>query len=145
IDIHRALVERCKSGDRKAQYEVYKVYSKAMYNVCMRIVDHVGEAEDILQESFLEAFTKLADFRADATFGAWLKRIVVNKSINYLRKRRLSLYEDMSQWDSIPEENPWIEEDEEQMQYEVKLVQKEIQALPDGYRLVLSLYLLEGY
>ncbi len=145
IDIHKPLVERCKQGDRKAQYELYKLYSKAMYNVCMRMVGHVGEAEDILQESFLEAFSKLSEFRAESTFGAWLKRIVINRSINYLRKRKLSLFEDMSELDAVTDDAYLIAEDEEQIQYDVRKVQNEIQSLPDGYRMVLSLYLLEGY
>jgi RNA polymerase sigma factor (sigma-70 family) len=112
-----------------------------MYNVCMRMVNHIGEAEDILQESFLEAFTKLSEFRGDASFGSWLKRIVINRSINYLRKRKLELMESVEDADLVEEEN----DNEEEVQLEVLKVQKAIQELPDGYRVVLSMYLLEGY
>jgi RNA polymerase sigma factor (sigma-70 family) len=141
IDIHKALVDRCRKGDRKAQNELYHIYARPMYNVCMRIVNHVGEAEDILQESFIEAFRSIYDFRADSTFGAWLKKIVVNRSVNYLKKRKLKLLED------IPETADAVYEDKDRdpTQWEVQKVHKAIQELPDGYRLVLSLYLLEGY
>ena len=85
-DIHKALVGRCRNGDNKAQHELYRLYSKAMYNICMRMLNHVGEAEDALQEAFLQAFRKLGSLRSDETFGPWLKRIVVNRCVNTLKK-----------------------------------------------------------
>ena len=106
----------------------------------MRIVNHVGEAEDILQESFIEAFENIGSFRSDSTFGAWLKRIVVNRSINSLKKRRLKLVEELEE----PAAEP-AEVNDDDIQWEVQRVRSAIQNLPDGYRLVLSLYLLEGY
>ncbi len=141
IDIHEALVAQCRKGDAKAQHELYKLYARSMYNVCMRMVNHVGEAEDILQESFLEAFTKLDNFRAEASFGSWLKRIVINRSINYLRKRKLELVESIGEADLAAE----MPDDDEELQLEVSRVHKAIQELPDGYRVVLTMYLLEGY
>ena len=110
-----------------------------MYNVCMRIVNHVGEAEDILQEAFIDAFKGMQEFRGESTFGAWFKRIVVNKSVSYLRKRRMKLVEDVP--DGVHEDTP-VETD---VNWEVQKVHRAIQQLPDGYRLVISLYLLEGY
>ena len=141
IDIHKALIDRCRNGERKAQYELYRLYSGAMYNVSLRIVNHVGEAEDILQESFLHAFRKLHELRADVTFGTWLKKIVVNRSITALSKRRLKLVEDIPDTETVP---PATADDEDYM-LEVKRVHEAIHQLPDGYRIVLSLYLLEGY
>lgn len=138
-DIHKALVERCRNGDHRAQYEVYRLYSGAMYNICLRILNHVGEAEDVLQESFLQAFNKLNELRADVTFGIWLKRIVVNRSVNALKKRKLQLVEE------IPDSEDVVYEGEEDYELEVKRVHGAIQQLPDGYRIVLTLYLLEGY
>lgn len=140
-DIHEALIAQCRRGDAKAQHELYKLYARSMYNVCMRMVNHVGEAEDILQESFLEAFTKLGDFRAEASFGSWLKRIVINRSINYLRKRKLELVESIAEADLVEE----LTDEDEELQLEVSRVHKAIQELPDGYRIVLTMYLLEGY
>lgn len=143
IDKHYSLVVECKQGSRKASYELYRLYSKAMLNVAFRIVGNIGEAEDVLQEAFLDAFNKLKDFRQETTFGLWLKQIVVNRSINLLRKRRLELIElEGDHLENIPEEES---EDEDNVQYQVAAVKEAIKELPDGYRVVLSLYLLEGY
>jgi RNA polymerase sigma-70 factor (ECF subfamily) len=134
-------VERCKAGDRKAQYELYKLYAKAMFNVSMRITNDYAEAEDVLQEAFLNAFQNIHTFRGDATFGSWLKTIVVNKAVGQVKKRRLSLVAiDDKDYAEVHES---INEDELQLQ--VAGLRKAIQKLPDGYRVVLSLYLLEGY
>jgi RNA polymerase sigma factor (sigma-70 family) len=143
FDIHDYLVERCKSGDSIAQEEIYRRYAKNMYNTAFRILGHNAEAEDVLQESFLEVFTKISDYRGDSTFGAWLKRIVINRSISVLRRRKLELV-DNSNFENIAEEDLEFEikDVNEDM---VKWVKRGIENLPDGYRIVLSLYLLEGY
>ena len=86
IDKHYNLVVECKQGSKKACYELYRLYSKAMLNVAFRIVGNIGEAEDVLQEAFLDAFNRITDFRQETTFGLWLKQIVVSRSINLLRK-----------------------------------------------------------
>lgn len=91
-DLHQALVERAKKNDRGAQFELYKLYSKAMLNVSNRIVNNIEEAEDVLQESFILAFKNIKNYRGDSTFGSWLKRIVVNNSINILRKKQIRIY-----------------------------------------------------
>lgn len=140
-DINRHIVDRCKAGDRKAQYELYKLYSKAMFNVSMRITNDYTEAEDVLQESFLNAFQNIHNFRGDATFGSWLKTIVVHKAIGQIKKRRLSFIAiDDKDYADIQEGI-----NEQEMQLQVSSLRKAIQKLPDGYRIVLSLYLLEGY
>jgi RNA polymerase sigma factor (sigma-70 family) len=143
IDKHYNLVVECKQGSKKACYELYRLYSKAMLNVAFRIVGNIAEAEDVLQEAFLDAFNKVKDFRQDTTFGLWLKQIVVNRSINLLRKRRLELIElDGEQIENIAEE---AAEDDEDVKYKAAQVKEAIKELPEGYRLVISLYLLEGY
>ena len=143
VDKHYDLVVECKQGSKKACYELYKLYSKAMLNVAFRIVGNIAEAEDVLQEAFLDAFSKVKDFRQDTTFGLWLKQIVVNRSINLLRKRKLELVElEGEQLENIADEEV---EDDEEKQYKVARVKEAIQELPEGYRLVISLYLLEGY
>ena len=143
IDKHYDLVVECKQGSKKACYELYKLYSKAMLNVAFRIVGNIGEAEDVLQEAFLDAFSKLKDFRQDTTFGLWLKQIVVNRSINLLRKRKLELIElEGDQLENIADEEV---DDDEEVQFKAALVKNSIKELPEGYRLVISLYLLEGY
>ncbi len=146
IDRHVELVERCKLGERKAQYELYKSYSKAMFNICMRIINHGGEAEDALQEAFVDAFSNLHQFRQQSTFGAWLKQIVVNKAINQVRSRKVKWVE-IEEWQEggaeVPVEEIPLWEDESA--YEVERIRNAVMKLPDGYRVVLSLYLFEGY
>ncbi|MDJ1499298.1 RNA polymerase sigma factor [Xanthocytophaga agilis] len=140
-DIHQPIIERCRLGDRKAQYEVYKLYSKAMFNVAIRITNNYAEAEDALQEAFLNAFQHITNFKGDSTFGSWLKKIVINQALAVLRKRRV-------QWSSIEEhdfEETNDSEDEEEMNFQIDTIRNAIQLLPEGYRVVLSLYLLEGY
>ncbi|HWZ16453.1 MAG TPA: sigma-70 family RNA polymerase sigma factor [Mucilaginibacter sp.] len=143
IDKHYNLVVECKQGSKKACYELYKLYAKAMLNVSFRIVGNIAEAEDVLQEAFVDAFSKLKDFRQDTTFGLWLKQIVINRSINLLRKRKLELIElDGEQLENLADDEP---EDEEETQYQAARVKEAIKQLPEGYRLVITLYLLEGY
>jgi RNA polymerase sigma factor (sigma-70 family) len=146
VDINAPLVERCRLNDRQAQAEIYRRYSKAMFNAALRITGDYAEAEDVLQESFLSAFRELGSYKGDSSFGAWLKRIVVNKSINCLRQRRLTLVPLGEQHHEEPAEiisqSP---EDEADMHYRADVLRRCIQELPDGYRVVLSLYLLEGY
>ncbi|MBX2966949.1 MAG: sigma-70 family RNA polymerase sigma factor [Cyclobacteriaceae bacterium] len=142
LNLHHDLLERCRSGDQDAHYRIYKLYSRSMYNVACRITGREDEAEDVLQESFINAFRNLDNYRGDATFGSWLKRIVVNNSINALKKRRHEL---------LPEDEDFdvAEELEGEEVYKTELtvdkVKRAIESLPDGYRSVLSLYLLEGY
>ncbi|MCE6988929.1 RNA polymerase sigma factor [Dyadobacter sp. CY323] len=147
-DRHVELVERCKLGERKAQYELYKHYSKAMFNICMRILNHMGEAEDALQEAFVDAFTNLHQFRQQSTFGAWLKQIVVNKAINHMRSRKVKWVE-IDEFEETLERSERNEDsfglDESDTTLEVERVRNAVQKLPDGYRVVLSLYLFEGY
>ena len=140
------LVDRCKTGDRRAQHDLYSRYAKAMYNVCRRIVGHEAEAEDVLQEAFLDAFTNLHRFRAESTFGAWLKQIVVNRAVSHLRSRRAVLVstDNLGEGFDVPDltdSGP----DQETLEWDVERVRRAIQTLPDGYRVVLTLHLFEGY
>jgi len=136
------VIDGCKAGDRKAQFDLYKLYAKAMYNVCVRITGNTAEAEDVLQEAFLQVFNKIALYRGDATFGAWLKRIVINAALNTVRKRRLTFVELVSGEHELVEVG---QPDEEELLLQVAQVRQAVQQLPDGYRIVFSLYLLEGY
>jgi RNA polymerase sigma factor (sigma-70 family) len=85
------LVKQCLQGEMKAYNELYLRYCKAMFSTCYRIVNHFAEAEDVLQDSFMDAFNNLKTFSYESTFGGWLKTIVINKSINHLRKKKLNL------------------------------------------------------
>ncbi|HVM87159.1 MAG TPA: RNA polymerase sigma factor [Puia sp.] len=141
--LHDELVEKCKQGDRKSYAEIYRKYSKAMYNTCLRIVNHTGDAEDILQDAFVDAFASLESFQYKSTFGAWLKRIVINKSINHLRKKKMDLIDiDKTAVGELPNEETL---DEKDVQLKVDEIKKAVKLLPNGYRTVLTLYLFEGY
>ena len=101
-----------------------------------------AEAEDVLQESFIDVFRRLDSFRAESSLGAWIKRIVINHCLNVFKKRRIKFEEISESAGNIPaEEN----EDNEEVVYEVRKVKDGIMKLPDGYRQVLTLYLIEGY
>ena len=141
LNMHEDLIARCRAGERDAHYQIYKLYSRSMFNVSYRITGNGQDAEDALQEAFISAFKNLDRYRGDATFGAWLKRIVVNKSINLLRKRRIDWLSDDAVWDVAEEESTG----DYREGLTVDRVKKAIEELPDGYRSVLSLYLLEGY
>lgn len=122
---------------------MYELYNKAMFNTSYRIVIDRAEAEDVLQESFIDAFKNIHHFENRSSFGSWLKQIVVNKSINVIRKRKMNIVDiDKTQVGDMPDENVI---DEKEIQWKVQEVRKAILDLPDGYRAVLTLYLLEGY
>ncbi len=136
------LVERCRRGDTRSYGALYKQYARAMYNTSLRIVNSTSDAEDVLQESFLAAF-RLDNFDYSSTFGAWLKRIVINKSIDVLRRRKMQIVhiDDTATQGWTDEETV----DEEQIQLKVEEIKKAVAQLPDGYRTVISLTLFEGY
>ena len=139
--IHKPIIEACKKGKDKARYELYQLYAKAMFNVCYRIMNNREEAEDMLQEAFTQAFMKLDTFRFESTFGSWLKRITVNTCINAINKRKVELTycEEIYKYDSA------VENEETELNYTVADVNKAMEKLPEGGRMVFSLYLLEGY
>jgi len=139
-EIHRELVEECKKGESKAQFELYQLYSKAMYNICLRMVKNEMDAEDLLQNSFVDIFTKINSFRSQSSIGAWIKRIVINNCINFLKKRKLYFEEITDRMEHVEESTI-----EEPSTLSVEAIKKAVFLLPDGYRVVFSLYLMEGY
>ncbi len=110
-----------------------------MFSVSLRIVNNDVEAEDVMQEAFLSAFKKIKTYKGEVSFGAWLKKIVVNRSLDYLKKRRVKFEEVNERTMEMPDYQM------ETKDVDVGAIKKAIQELPDGYRVVLSLYLLEGY
>ncbi|MGE5349613.1 MAG: RNA polymerase sigma factor [Actinomycetota bacterium] len=141
LHIHDRLIEECRSGSRSAQFRLYELYSKAMYNTAYRIMGNREEAEDMLQEAFTDCFTKIGSYRTDSTFGAWLKTIVINRCISRLRKREAELvYIDDYSRHEIKQEEP-----QELAWPDAAVIARAVGMLPEGYRVVFSLYLLEGY
>lgn len=110
-----------------------------MYSVCLRILNDEMEAEDVMQEAFLNAFKKMETYKGEVSFGAWLKKIVINRSLDHLKKRKVNFEE-------VSEKTAQIADYQmETKEVNVEAIKKAIRQLPDGYRVVLSLYLLEGY
>jgi RNA polymerase sigma-70 factor (ECF subfamily) len=123
--------------------DLYDQYAQAMFSTCYRLLNDRMEAEDVLQEAFSDAFRHLGSFEYKSTFGAWLKQIVINKCINHLRKKKIAFSElNENLGETYTEEAPV---DESAIEFKVLEIKKAIQLLSDGYRTVLSLYLLEGY
>lgn len=143
-NLHQDLLDGCKEGDQKAQFQIYKLYYKAMYNTSLRIVNDTMEAEDIMQESFLSAFEKIDTYSGTVSFGAWLKKIVINRSLDALNKRK-AVFEDIESHTGIRDESGDERARSEEIDVKVEEIKEAIEKLPDGYRVILSLYLLEGY
>jgi len=142
-DIHKDIIEACKRGDERQKYKLYQMYSKAMFNVCFRMMNHREEAEDMLQEAFTQAFLKLESFRFESAFGAWLKRIVVNTCINEKNRKKVEfkLIDELHIFDKPEPAEPA----DENVELTIAGVSKAMEKLPDGGRMVFSLFLFEGY
>lgn len=140
----KELIIKCKQNNKRAQIELYRKYHQGMYNIAMRLLMNSENAEDIVQESFLKAFKNIAQFKADVSFGAWLKKIVINNCLNHLKKKKIELvdlHESYFYQLTIASETN-ISLDEARIITDVK---QSINNLSDKYRFVLMLYLIEGY
>ncbi len=138
---HKILIEKSLKGDSHAQHRLFHLYIKAMYNTVLRIVPATDEAEDIVQEGFIKAFTKLDQFRYTSTFGAWLKRIMVNTALNSLKKRSPEFTHLEVAADNADEtDKDWTDEMPDPAE-----INKEVKKLPEGCRVIFTLHLIEGY
>ncbi len=142
-DIHRHLIKQCREGDHQAQFRIYKLYYKAMYSTALRIVKTSQEAEEVMQDAFLSAFEKIGEFKGEVSFGAWLKKIVINRSLDLLRKKKI-LFDDLEEADTAVATEE-ISDDEQYTMIDVQRIKAALKQLPEGYRTILSLYLFEGY
>jgi RNA polymerase sigma-70 factor (ECF subfamily) len=147
-NIHQDLIDRCRKGDREAQFRIYGLYYKAMYNTSLRIVKNPVEAEDVMQESFLSAFEKLGTYSGTVSFGAWLRKIVVNRSLDSIKKQKM-FFESLDErvaGEIEAEETVVMDTGEDTGEHAgIEKIRDAIMQLPDGFRIVLSLHLLEGY
>ena len=140
------LVKLCLTGNQSAQLEIYNRYYKAMYNTAFRIVKHSAEAEDVMQESFLNAFTKLHTFKGEVAFGAWLKRIVVNNSIHHYKKQQKRKAVDLDEIMYKVEDNDEVDLNADGFtELKAQKVMETMKSLKDNYRVSLTLHLIEGY
>lgn len=135
------LIEGCRKGKRDAQLALYKQFAQRLYIACLRIVGNSGEAEEAMQDAFLKIFTRIDQYKEGQCFEAWIHRIAVHTAIDYVR-RQTPEWEELSDNYAAPEPDG---ADEEEMQYSVKQVKEATSKLPPGYRVILSLYLFEGY
>lgn len=147
-DIH-ALIERCLKNERAAQFELYQKYAKAMFNVAYRIVKDVHFAEDVMQEAFLKAFKQLDKYNQKATFGSWLKRIVVNQSIDFYKKHQKLGFDDFDKNLKVIHNHSSYQEDENDFQdllaSKSKSVFQAMSLLKGSYSMILTLHLIEGF
>ena len=133
------LVRLCKKNDAKAQYKLYKQYSKGMYNLALRMTGDQNEAEDILQDAFIKAFQEVHKLKNEKAFGGWLRRIVVNHCIDSTRKKKLVFVE----MEKIKDQYSEVDGVEENI--DPGLIHAMIKKLPDGAREILVMRALEGY
>lgn len=144
INFDSDIIELCKKGNRKAQMQLYSAFYKRVYNSCYRVLRDTFEAEDSMQETFLKVFSKLDSYTDSVPFEAWLVRIAINTSIDRLRKNELdviNLNENIA-YDTFDTDDG---EDWEFIQNKVEQVKIAIEKLPDQSRLIINLYLIEGY
>lgn len=136
------LIKGCQRGDPQAQKQLYLEHYKTMFNISLRILNDTTEAEDVMQDSFIEAFSKIESYRGDGAFGGWLRRIVVNNSIDaFQKKKTLTGIEE----ENISEPLEYIDETHDHSEYQMAEIKKAFFKLSKNYRVILSLYLFEGY
>ncbi|WP_339656989.1 RNA polymerase sigma factor [uncultured Maribacter sp.] len=139
------LLQSCIAGNQSAQLEVYNRYYKAMFNTALRIIKDTAQAEDIMQESFLSAFTKLHTFKGEVTFGSWLKRIVINNSIHQYRNQQKKNEVALDEVLYKVEDNDGIASDHVFTELKAQKVIETMKDLKDNYRVSLTLHLIEGF
>ena len=139
-NIYQDIIDQCKNDDRQAQFQIYKLYYKPMYNVCLRMVANEVEAEDIMQEAFLSALKNIKTYERKVSFGAWLKKIVINRSLDHLKKKKIK-FEEINERINIADETVFMEMEENSLEN----LKKAINELPEKYRIIINLNLFEGY
>ncbi|WP_417786158.1 RNA polymerase sigma factor [Tenacibaculum sp.] len=139
--LHQSVIDACKNNDAKAQMQLYDLYCDAMYTVALRYVKDSFTAEDVMQEAFIKVFKNIDSYKEGVAFGAWLKRIVINQSIDYLKKRKLELVSINEEITTVADDDNWNVASTISYQDIVNCIQQ----LKEKYRVVLTLFLLEGY
>ena len=140
--LDKSIISKCINGDRKAQETLYNFYSSQMKGVCMRYARSSFEAEDLFQDAFIKIFKNLQNYKGEGSFDGWVRRIVINTSIDYYKKR-------MTQGDTVNyddvNENDIDSKIELVNEIDLEVLIKLLNELPNGYRMVLNLYAIEGY
>lgn len=134
------IIKQCLKGKRKAQNVLYQQYCDGMYSICVKMLGNRADAEDVLQVSFVDVFRKLHQYRFEASIGSWIKRIVINNCLSFLRGKK-ALVELNDQVAEVVEESPV---NEKYSDYTVEKIKRNMEKLSDGYRVILTMYLFEG-
>ncbi len=137
----KEVIEQCKKGDTDSFRKIYGRYAKAMYHTCLRIAGNETDAEDLLQEGFVEAFTSLERLKDSNAFAGWLKRIMINRSVNYVKRQRKSWQEIDSSTTQYHEDEPF---DEEGFSKQIQAIHIQLARLPDPQRITISLHVYEA-
>ncbi len=140
IAIQTPLIEACKKNDAEAQKKLYDMHVRAMFGTCLRMVGHREDAQDVLQDAFIAAFRGIQNFNGQSTFGAWLKRIVINKCINHLNRKNILVFEETSDHNAGE-----LQKSDDDLELSTARIQKAISELPVGCRTVFVMKVLEGF
>ncbi len=141
ISLQKYLINRSQAGDRRAQHELYNLYVGAMYTICRRMMGNDEDAKDVLQDAFIQAFTKLKSLKQEELFPAWLKKIVVNQCLNQLQKSKEFRNMVQEEVEMPGEEQEFTEES----RLQVDRIKRALDKISEGCRTVLNLYVFEGY
>ncbi len=135
------ILKGCRKGDRKAQNQLYQKYKATLFGVCLRYSRSTAEAEDLLQEAFIRIFTDLYQYQPTGALGAWMRKVTVNVALQFLRRRK--------DFQLIPADHRFLQRYEPEFevfeQNREEAILRMVQQLPDGYRLVFNLHVMEGY
>jgi RNA polymerase sigma factor (sigma-70 family) len=132
------LITKCKKKDGKAQEALYQQYAAILFGICLKYSPNRTEAEDSLQDAFIIIFSRIEQYEGKGSFEGWMKRITVNTVLQKYRKKRLF---DIPKEDNIEEPDVEVEQDSIPLDYLLKIIQE----LPDRYRLVFNLYVMDNY
>lgn len=141
VFLNNKIVEDCKQNNSKAQMQLYDLYCEAMFTIAIRYVKDSFVAEDMMQDAFIKVFKNIQSFKGEVTIGAWIKRIVINQCIDYLKKKRIELVSIEEKELTIADDGDWTVKEE----VTTDIVTSAINSLPEKYKVVLNLYLIEGY
>lgn len=133
-------IQLCIDGNAPAQKELYQKYAKAMFHTIARMIGNVPESEDLLQESFIKVFQNLKNFEGKSSIGAWIKRICVNTAIQQIKLNKRLVIEPIDQFNELQTES-----NEDDIEFDVAAIHTAVKSLPEGSRVILSLYLFEGF
>lgn len=141
VSIENKIVKGCKQNKAKAQMQLYDRYCQGMYIIANRYVKDQHAAEDIMQDAFIKVFKRIDTYKGEVSIGAWIKKIVINQCIDFLKKRKIDMVGFEDKYFEVETQNSWTVDDK----VNIEMIIQAIEALPEKYKLVLKLYLLEGY